>query len=254
MPAEAWVRRLANEFWTAAGGAPPFPRDVEETALWALPLVVVRLPRLDLRAARDYLERGHFTIHPALLEPNRALHGCLIVNRGDGIIFLDAVDQPAEQRVTLAHEIAHYLADYRALRVRAEQRLGPAAVDVLDGQRPATRVERVRAALQGISLTPIVHLLERGPGGEIARPVVDGSERRAQRLALELLAPADVVAARLSSASPPVTGPRLVRALVELLTTEFDLPETSAQLYARDLAGAAGESSAREWLGLAEQT
>lgn len=247
---ETWVRRLADEFWAAAGRTPGFPRDLEEPALWALPLVVVRLPRLDLAAARDYLARNHFTIHSALLGPNRALHGCLVVNHDGGIIFLDATDQAEEQRVTLAHEIAHYLADYRTPRARVEQRLGLTAMEVLDGRRPATTAERVTASLLGVSLAPVVHLLERGPGGDVARAFVDGSERRAQRLALELLAPADAVDARLRATGHSTTGPGLVQALVLLLTTEFGLPETSAWRDAHNLAGPAGESSAREWLGL----
>ncbi|HEY8475659.1 MAG TPA: hypothetical protein VIN09_02185 [Chloroflexota bacterium] len=247
---EGWVRRLADEFWEAAGPPGPFPRDLEGPMLWALPLAVVKLPRLGLWAVREWLEGRRLVVHPALRQGDRPLRGCLVAAGGEGFVFVDGADPADERRVTLAHEVAHYLADYHAPRARLVRRLGPGVLAALDGRRPPTSEERGLAAVLGVPLRPHVHLLDRGPGGDVARALVHGAELRAHRLALELLAPAEAVRARLIASGGPRLGRRLVPALTDLLVDEFGLPPGIAHRYARQLAGADGQPTVREWLGL----
>lgn len=250
MEVEHWIRRLADDFWAAAGASEPFPRDLEAPTLWALPVAIIKIPRLGLASVRDWLEQRNLVSHPALRSPDRGLHGCLVVHGGEGIIFLDGADPAHERRVSLAHELAHFLVDYHAPRTRVVRRLGEDALSVLDNRRLPTGDERVVAALLGVSLAPHVHLLARDTTGAVDRAFIYGAESRADRLALELLAPTEAVWSRVAVDGVPSRGPRLVGALTELLAGEFGLPAAVAQRYARDLAGPSGEPSARAWLGL----
>jgi hypothetical protein len=47
----------AASFWDQAGITEPFPRTLERAVAWALPLAVVKLPRLGLLELRNWLEQ-----------------------------------------------------------------------------------------------------------------------------------------------------------------------------------------------------
>lgn len=197
-----WVCELAGRFWAAAGDPPPFPRDLESAITDAAGLSVVELGGLSPAAVAAFLANSG--VPPAAATPDRPLRGALYCHRGTGFVFLDADDPPDERRFSLAHELAHFLADYDAIRRRVTKALGAAALEVLDGVRPATADERLHAVLRGRPLAAHVHLMARDPDGRAAGPERD-AEDRADRLAFELLAPAalldagkrDEVAARL---------------------------------------------------------
>jgi hypothetical protein len=222
--APLWAQELAAGFWAAAGGEKPFPRDLRRPAACALPLTVVPRPGLRVRTALDWLrDQG---IDVALGAPDRPLRACLVARADCGFVFLDAADDAAEQRFSLAHELAHYLRDYWRPRRRAERRLGPAALAVLDGRRPPRPEERLHALLRGAPLALAAHLLARDPGAP--PPAVAAAERAADRLACELLAPAAEVEARL--------GPHATAAdAAALLRGAFGLPAAEAGRYAAEL-------------------
>jgi len=113
-----------------------------------------------------------------------------VANAGGGIVFLDLDDDDAERRFTLAHEVSHFVLDHHLPRLRALAAFGETILPVLDGQRPPTREEALSAALDHVSLGVHVHLMGRGPQGAICDWSVEDAEQRADRLALELLAPA----------------------------------------------------------------
>ena len=125
----------------------------------------------------------------------------------------------------MAHEFAHYLAEYLAPRERAVRRLGPTVLPVLDGDRPPTAAEQWAGALAGVSLGLHAHYLERAY--DPARDAdTDAAERRANVLGLELLAPwREVVAAADGSAA----------VLEPLLIGRYGLPAAWAAGYARRL-------------------
>jgi hypothetical protein len=217
-----WVLELAEAFWNEAGVAGPWPRDLRTAALNALPLSIEELPGLGVLRVADWLRDAGSTCPE--LGPDRRLRGCLVACDGHGIVFLDAGDPEDEQRFTLAHEIAHFLRDYRRPRQRAVALLGPGILDVLDGRRPARPDERLHGVLRGVPVGVHRHLLARADRGPLS-PAVAQAEREADRLAFELLAPA----ARLRG----LTDAGRLR---QRLIAEYGLPVEAACRYAALLA------------------
>jgi hypothetical protein len=246
---DQWLEEEATTFWRAAGQPPPFPRNLETPVMWALPLLVQPLPGLWVDGVRAWLEQAVIPI--GVPGPNRPLHACLVACSGRGAVLLDAEDPEDERRFSLAHEVAHFLVDYLGPRRRVLDHLGPEAVEVLDGRRPATLDERVGALLTGVTLGVHTHLLHRSHDGSIGCGLIMAAESRADRLALELLAPAVAVRTALKRHSPSGHPDELAEWVVELLVEAFGLPLAAATLYGRWLRYRwHGEPSVREWLGI----
>ena len=237
---EAWLDRAVEGFWTAAGSPAPFPREMRGPVETGLPASVVPLPRLTLAAVRQQLARlgldalGH---GPG----DRPLRGCLVAWRGQGRIFVDRDDPPDEARFTLAHEAAHLLCDHLLPRQDAIARLGPDVVAVLDGLREPTDDERLDAALRRARLGPDVHLMERDGPSTVA------AEERADRLAVELLAPTDEVLRRLDDGARRDSAAQAARARA-LLVEQFALPASVAAERARWLGPATARAGRMEAL------
>jgi hypothetical protein len=94
--------------------------------------------------------------------------------------------------------------------------------EVLDGRRPATPAERAAAILSHLCLGPHIHVLPRPGRDEDSDAAVAHAEDRADRLALELVAPQARVRAVLEalSARQALTA-EAARATLE---THFGLP------------------------------
>ncbi len=240
MSVPLWVVEMAERFWAAAGDPPPFPRDLRQAMMLALPLACVELPGLCVSAVDDYLARRGLPWCTGAAD--RPLRACLVARGGYGYVFLEATDPPEEQRFSLAHEIAHYLLDHQEPRARAAARLGAAALEVLDGRRPPTRAERVHAVLARVALDLRVHLLDRTPQGYPTSDRAVAAERRADRLAFELLAPHDAVLAALGDAAADPVG---------VLTARFGLPPAEAAVYAEYLRPTLPRHPVLRQLGLA---
>lgn len=233
---EGWLLDLASRFWEACGGPTPPPRDLQGAVSLALPVTTVTLPALALDRVEGWLSaRG---IAHRFDVGNRRLRGCLVATGGHGFVFVDGADPEEERRFTLAHEVAHFLLDYQAPRERAIRALGMRIASVLDGVRVPTAEERVDAALAGCPLGLHTHLLVRA-GDRGARAVL--AEARTDRLAWELLAPAEEVC-HLAAGSDG--GP-----LRRLLIDGYGLPPGEAERYARTLRETYGPPpSFVEWL------
>jgi hypothetical protein len=156
---------------------------------------------------------------------DRRLHGLLFSRRGGAFLFVEEEDDPAERRFTLAHELAHYLRDSWRPRRRARELLGEVILQVLDGDRPALPEERLEAVLRGVRVGHHTHFLARDERGR-ARGAEAEAEAAADRLAYELLAPADVVLR---------AGDRDPVSLARRLRDEFGLPGDQAGRYAARL-------------------
>lgn len=238
----AWVEATADEFWRAAGGAPPLPRDPAPAILYATPLAIVSLPRLRPAAVDGWLRRHGAA--PVLGEADGRLHACLVVAAGSGVIFLEGGDPPDQRRFSLAHELAHFLLDYLRPRERALRALGPDIAPVLDGRRPPTLEERVQAVLADAPLGVYRQLFAYDD------PAVARQEGAADRLAVELLAPA-ALAVPLARAAAGTSWAARHAALAAVLVGAFGLPAAVAAGYAARLLRHVGAApSFAEWLGL----
>lgn len=234
-----WLATAVDRFWRSR---PPrdFPRDLELHILLNLPVAVIERAELSVDDVRTHLGPDASQLLAAL--PNRRVHACLLAYAGVGIIFVDANDDPAERRLNLAHEAAHFLLDYLIPREHLTAH-DPELLEVMDGLRPATQREELGALLADVPLGVQTHLLERdAAGGHVARSS-SAVEDRAEIVSWELLAPrADVLAAT------PEHDPA---ALATVLQQRFGLPGGVAAAYAGFLARLAAPRGDR-WLNLDE--
>jgi hypothetical protein len=239
----------AERFWDRAKVRESYPRTLERTVLRVLPLVVVKLPGLGVRAIRQWLcERG---VQVGALAPDRGLRGGLFARGGVAVVFLDGTDTADEARFSLAHEVAHFLLDYLWPREAAIEAMGERVRDVLDGLRPASAEERLSAVLRRVKLGAFTHLMDRDGFGRISSAGVMEAEDRADRLALELLAPRAAVAADAARSGVQLSDAGGTDAVSELLVAKYGLPAPCAERYARHLLSRhQGRGSFREWLGV----
>jgi hypothetical protein len=185
---------LAERFWAAAGTMGSLPRNLEQAVESSGLLSVLHRGHLSVDTVRRWLKKMGIA-HP-LNVADRPLRACLVACDGAGFAFIEANDSAEERRFSLAHELAHFLADYLAPREAVCRRIGMAAIDVLDGKRAATPEERVRAWCSRTDLGVHVHLMDR----TVVRLAVRDAEENADRLAYELLAPATDVFSRATDA------------------------------------------------------
>jgi hypothetical protein len=225
-----WIESLAADFWEEVGEEEPFPRSLEHVILMTKPVSITKLSRLCLEGVRDWLLRRR--VPPPLETPDRWLNGCLIAYRGMGFIFVEGSLPAEDLRMAIAHEFAHFLAEYELPRERVVRRLGPSVLSILDGDREPTPEEGLGAALAGVELGMHVHYMERAGSGAYPLPT-SAVERTANALALELLAPARAVLAELHR--DPKMANNAAR-WPEILQGHFGLPESWARAYARRLA------------------
>ena len=218
------VHELAAQFWDEVGAPTPFPRDLRAAACWLPDLVVQEVPGLTLARAAEVFRR---TGVPCTDSPHdRPLHGCFGAHRAAGVILLAPDDEPDQLRFTFAHELAHFLLDWREPRRTAVWQCGPSVLEVLDGAREATFTERLAGALRGVPVGALTHFLERDKWGRVTTDAAHEAEEAADRLAFELLAPFDAVIP-----SPGDTH----ESLVSRLTSTFGLPHEPARKYAAAL-------------------
>lgn len=240
------IKRIAANFWKDVGKPEPFPRSLEPAVYWALPLGVFKLPRLWVSDVHVWLaEQG---IQFELKTEDRSLHGCLIARLGRGCVLLNGTDSDAELRYSLAHEVAHFLLDYYLPRQAAVDELGPGVLEVFDGLRPATVQERVHAVLSQTSVGFHTHLMERNSNGVMGCSTVEEHEERADRLAVELLAPEKEALHRVTKAVRSGDGLDRIQLANHLLQKEFGLPPSIAMLYGRRLFRSTPKISIRYWL------
>lgn len=229
-----WLEDVLQATGIRAGAR--FPRDLMSDVVMQLPVSVEVLPHLTAHGVRRWL--GRQGVLHRVSDVDRALHGCLVGRAGKGIVFLDATDDEAERRFTLAHEVAHFILDHLFPRLRALKVFGKQILPVLDGERPATTEEMLSAVFERVRLGIQVHLMSRGPDGAVCAWDVEESEQRADRLALELLAPAEMAAAGLYLALDDAIDLKGQREhAAKQLVERFGIPAHVAGSYVRLLLG-----------------
>ena len=213
---------LAATFWDQVG-PPPSPRDLDYVIHCFRPSVsLVPLSNLNIQAIRQWLSRTGHSLELDARE--RPLNGCLVADHGAAFLFVRAGLPAEDHRMIVAHEFAHYLADYEQPRNRACRRVGPALLSIFDGDRPASAAEDIEASLAGIDLKPHVHYMERSADGTWSE-AVNQVEQTANDLALELIAPWRTVQETMQSGADEAEW-------VETLRTQFGLPASWAEPYA----------------------
>jgi hypothetical protein len=221
-----WVDETTSIFWAEAGESEQFPRNLRYAIANALPLTVVSLPKLRPSVMSHWLQEQ--SIQCGITTRDRALRACLVARYGHGIIFIDGVDPDDEQRFSLAHELAHFLKDYWQPRHTASERLGASVLEVFDGERLPRQEERVHALLAHVKIGYHIHLMERTSDGHLATSTIEAAERNADRLAFELLAPAERVLLETASRSPGQRREEIKNILIE----SYGLPVAPAAQYA----------------------
>jgi hypothetical protein len=233
-------------FWERCGELEPYPRNLERSVALALPVTLVKLPKLKLHRVEGWLQSRGI---PFLFDcDNRAVRGCLIAFGGAGLIFIDGSDSDDERRFTLAHEVAHFLVDYWQPRERTTAMLGHEIIEVLDGQRPPTVSERVNALLVRTPIGIHTNLMERDTENDLGASLwrIEG---RADKVALALLAPPEEVLSRTELDAAKYEQRQ--SSVVSVLRTEFGLPPCAARLYGNSLLAAVNRGpSWLEALGL----
>lgn len=220
--------RIAELFWRLCGEEELFPRSLERHIALAVPLTIVKLPKLRIAGVESWLVRRGVPVCFGC--EDRSLRGCLVANRGQGVVFVDGADPEDERRLTLAHELAHFLADYWLPRLIAVKSLGAGITNVLDGLRPATVLERVQSTFVSASLHVNLNFMERRDGVGDVR--LWNTESRADRVALALLAPANAVLSRVPNKR---RHSDIMPEVAVLLRNEFGLPGWLVENYARKL-------------------
>lgn len=239
------IENTAQEFWELSGGAPKLPCDIQMAIILSLPLEIYPIAALRVSHILDWIQRAGLT--HSIPGKDRLLHGCLLADRGYGTIFFDMSDPDDEQRFTLAHELAHFLLDYLLPRQRAVTILGSAILPVLDAERSPTIEERLHAALSDVPLGVVSHLMERPDKGIPTNTIID-VENRADRLALELIAPTQPLYDLMRQPIVPQGFNARLAYLHRLLAADYGLPDDIAIVYARFLLKQLGEPTFRDWL------
>lgn len=204
------AQRLAIEFWARAGAMSPPPRDPAEVISLVVPVSMVGIAHLDRTSVAAWMTR--LRLPPLDLGPERALRGCLLAMHESAYLLYDSADPPAEQRMTLAHELGHFLIEVEEPRRQVRRALGEDALALLNGDRAATYTEQLDAVLSDISLDLHVQLMTRDDDGSIGCVRIAAAEDAADAFALELLAPQAEVwpLVRSVAAQPPQTAWALV--------------------------------------------
>lgn len=243
---EAGLVQIAESFWRSCGGRNTPPQDITPFVSRMFPVSIVLLSNLSITTIERWLAVRHVPYR--FLCQNRALCGCLVAVRGYGVIFVDISDPLPERRFTIAHEVAHFLLDYDAPRRRALDLFGEVIRSAIDGERELTPTERIDAVLSTTPLGVFFNLMARNAQGSIDQGSILRAENRADRLALELLAPANEVLARLPNTN--LQQFERARLITDLLIKEYGLPQTVARSYTVALLSNQAPASTAQWLGI----
>lgn len=237
---------IAEKFWTSAGSREQFPCELEASVLWALPVAIIKLPRLCVFDVEAWLAAREIQLR--FQTTNRPLHGSLLAYQGRGFILLNGADSDAELRYSLAHETAHFLLNYLRPRRKAVNLLGLTILEVFDGFRIPTVREKVHGILSRVPIGFHVHFMERDTDDMVNSDAIMELEDNADLLALEIIAPEKEVRHRVVRVWNRDHNRSQLDVALTLLLEEFGLPSNVAEGYARYLYPLARSSSIREWL------
>lgn len=222
-------QEIVDSFWKSVGEQETFPRTLERSISLALPVALVKLPRLDLRAIENWLLRRN--VQYLFDCENRTVRGCLVAFGGKGIVFVDGTDSLNELRFTVAHETAHFLIDYWQPRNKSSIKYGSSILEVFDGLREPSVDERVYSIINGSPIGLFTNLMERKSQNELNETWQ--VENKADKVALALLAPPEAVYKMADFSSKSFAERK--QEIVSVLISTFGLTEYVAASYGTDL-------------------
>ncbi|MCP3064886.1 ImmA/IrrE family metallo-endopeptidase [Myxococcus sp. K38C18041901] len=207
-------------------------------------VVPVAIPKVTQQAAQDWLSFRRpgqwFTTEP------HSHHGLMAWWRGHGILFYNKQTKAPEQRFTVVHEVAHFVLEEWVPRRRALSVFGPEILPVLDGERAPSPEEALTLFFEQVPLNLSMDLMARDESGGYASRDIVLAEHRADRVALELLAPVEQVL--------PLVKQLSREAAINSLRFQFHLPMEKATEYVDGLRRRLRVSSfsIAEFLGVEE--
>jgi hypothetical protein len=225
---------VAREFWSATGlnNEPPF--DIAGAVSLLFPIDIVQLSELSTAKIDRWFSARNINIQTHVQD--RCLHGFVVFSRGVGFMFIDGTDDEQERRYTIAHEISHFLLDYKIPRDKIIKKLGSGVEEALDGLREPSATEMVEGIIKRVAVKPFTHLLEKEGDGSFENLQIYHAENNADTLALELLAPASRVKAETLKGKRKFSYAEFCNACNELLVQHYRLPAKIALDYAKVLA------------------
>jgi len=225
---------VAKEFWSATriNNEPPF--DIAGAVSLLFPIDIVQLSDLSTAKIDHWFSSRNINIQTHVKD--RHLHGFVVFSRGVGFMFVNGTDDEQERRYTIAHEISHFLLDYKIPRDKIILKLGVGVEEVLDGIREPSATEMVEGIIKHVSVKPFTHLLEKDGNGSFENLQVYHAENNADTLALELLAPASRLKAVVLKGKKKLSYAEFCSACNDLLLHRYKLPKKIAIDYAKILA------------------
>jgi Zn-dependent peptidase ImmA (M78 family) len=246
-PVNPKIEEISREFWRQSKLPYSFPLDIERAISRTKPIFIVSLPQLTIGKVEAYLIENN--IPHRFDYQDRNLHGFIFVQYGYGYVFINGSDPIQERRFTLAHELAHFLVDYEIPRKRVIERLGPMIAEVLDGLREPSINERLSGIISNVNLYSMTHLLDDSQMSGFKQITVWNTERRADQLALELLAPFRKVHEDFVLRNSNESDQKEFDVLFDLLSETYGIPTSIALSYGDYLAKAfkGGPTLEEEW-------
>ena len=106
-----YVVNIARDFWRKILVKPTPPYDIFGAVSLVMPLDIVNLSGLTIAKIENWLWERNVTLNTGI--PNRSLHGFILTFQDAGFIFIDGTDSENERRYTVAHEVSHFILDYK---------------------------------------------------------------------------------------------------------------------------------------------
>jgi len=244
---EGWLTHATEHVWNEIGGEIAYPIDLSSVISRSFPLCVVMLPQLKVSRVESWFQQQGIPF--CFLCQDRSLCGCIIAVRGTCFIFADSSDPDDERRYTIAHEVAHFLLDYLYPRLKVLRIFGESILPVLDGERTPTKTETLDAWLSSIKFGTYTDLMPRSSTGAIDQAYILPAEEQADRLALELLAPAEQILSQVALRDPKTINEK-THFTTQILISVYGLPPAVAKKYGTYLLRNPIQKTMAEWFGL----
>jgi Zn-dependent peptidase ImmA (M78 family) len=230
----SYIVSVAKEFWSVGGLNAEPPYDISGAVSLLFPIDIVQLSELTTGKIDHWFASRKINIQTHVKD--RYLHGFVVFYRGSGFMFINGTDDETERRYTIAHEVSHFLLDYKIPRDKIIQKLGNSVEDALDGVREPTSAEMIEGIIKHVSVKPFMHLLEKEGDGSFQNLKIYNSENNADALALELLAPANRVTGETLRGRKKLPYQDFYQKAAEIIGYRYKLPAEIANGYARLLA------------------